>query len=125
MSLAPSLSPTSFAAGIICRCRWQIELFFKWLKTMLPCGHWIAESPEGVAIQTYAAMVASPLLTLWAGNRPTKRQMEALRLHWMGFVSKEELARALGLEKINNPRSGGFNLGPFRVELCLSAPTPV
>jgi hypothetical protein len=85
--------------ALIYRYRWQIELFFKWFKTMLPCRHWIAESPEGVAIQIYTVMIASLLLMLWTGKRPTKRQMEALQLYWMGFISVEELAKALGLEK--------------------------
>jgi hypothetical protein len=85
--------------GLIYRYRWQIELFFKWFKTMLPCQHWIAESQQGVAIQIYTVMIASLLLMLWTGSRPTKRQMEALRLYWMGFVSQEELIKALGLKK--------------------------
>lgn len=85
--------------GLIYRYRWQIELFFKWFKTMLPCKHWIAESPAGVAIQIYSVMIASLLLLLWTGRRPTKRQMEALRLYWMGFISAEELTQALDLKK--------------------------
>lgn len=85
--------------GLIYRYRWQIELFFKWFKTMLPCRHWIAESPQGVAIQLYTVMIASLLLMLWTGRRPSKRQMEALRLFWMGFISERELAQALDLEK--------------------------
>lgn len=85
--------------ALIYRYRWQIELFFKWFKTMLPCRHWIAESPEGVAIQIYSALIASLLLMLWTGRRPTKRQMEALRLFWMGFITERELAEALALQK--------------------------
>lgn len=85
--------------ALIYRYRWQIELFFKWFKTMLPCKHWIAESPEGVAIQIYSVMIASLLLMLWTGRRPTKRQMEALRLSWMGFISERELSETLGLQK--------------------------
>lgn len=85
--------------ALIYRYRWQIELFFKWFKTMLPCRHWIAESPEGVAIQVYTVMIASLLLMLWTGRRPSKRQMEALRLYWMGFISERELTEALGLPK--------------------------
>lgn len=85
--------------GLIYRYRWQIELFFKWFKTMLPCKHWIAESPRGVAIQIYSVMIASLLLLLWTGRRPTKRQMEALRLFWIGFISEEELLKTLDSEK--------------------------
>jgi hypothetical protein len=81
--------------GLIYRYRWQIELFFKWFKTMLPCGHWLAESPAGVTIQLYCVMIAALLLLLWTGQRPTKRQMEALRFYWAGFIEEGELVAAL------------------------------
>ena len=86
--------------GQIYRYRWQIELFFKWFKTMLPCKHWMAESPAGVTIQIYCAMIAALLLLLWTGQRPTKRQMEALRFYWNGFIDEEELLEALSSQKI-------------------------
>jgi|SRR5579863_3166873 len=85
--------------GLTYRYRWQIELFFKWFKTMLPCGHWLAESPTGVAIQLYCVMIAALLLLLWTGQRPTKRQMEALRFYWAGFIEEDELLAALASQK--------------------------
>lgn len=81
--------------GLIYRYRWQIELFFQWLKTTLPCGHWLAESPEGVAIQIYSLLIAALLLILGTGCRPNKRMMEALRFYWMGFIDKAELLQVL------------------------------
>lgn len=85
--------------GLIYRYRWQIELFFKWFKTMLPCGHWLAESPAGVTIQLYCVMIAALLLLLWTGQRPTKRQLEALRFYWAGFIEEAELVAALAAQK--------------------------
>jgi hypothetical protein len=85
--------------GLIYRYRWQIEVFFKWFKTMLPARHWLAESPAGVAVQIYSAMIAALLLHLWTGHRPTKRQMEALWLYWSGFVDQDELIQTLSLQK--------------------------
>jgi hypothetical protein len=85
--------------GLIYRYRWQIELFFKWLKTILGCAHWMAESERGVAIQLYSALIASLLLMLSTGNRPTKRQMEAIALYFTGFVTETELLRELKLQK--------------------------
>ena len=85
--------------GLIYRYRWQIELFFKWFKTMLPCQHWLAESPAGVTIQIYCVMIAALLLLLWTGQRPTKRQMEALRFYWAGFIEADELLAALASQK--------------------------
>ena len=85
--------------GLIYRYRWQIELFFKWLKTILGCAHWLAESERGVAIQLYAALIASLLLMVSTGRRPTKRQMEAISLYFTGFVTEAELLRELNLQK--------------------------
>jgi hypothetical protein len=80
--------------------RWQVELYFKWLKCILGCEHWLAESPQGVAIQVYCALIASVLLALWTGKRPTKRAMEALQLYQLGWASEQDLALLLRLEKI-------------------------
>ena len=81
--------------ALIYRYRWQIELFFKWIKCVLGCRHWLAESQEGVTLQVYCALIASVLLVLWTGRKPTKRQWEALQLYWMGWATLEELERML------------------------------
>jgi hypothetical protein len=85
--------------GLIYRYRWQIELFFKWIKCILGCRHWLAESQEGVTIQIYCALIASVLLVLWTGRKPTKRQWEALQLYWMGWASLPELEKVLRPQK--------------------------
>jgi hypothetical protein len=85
--------------GLVYRYRWQIELFFKWFKMILGCRHWLAESPRGVAIQLYGALIATLLLLLLTNQRPTKRQMEAIHLYFVGFATENELLRELGLQK--------------------------
>lgn len=85
--------------SLIYHHRWQIELFFKWIKCILGCRHWLAESPAGLTLQIYSALIASGLLVLWTGRKPTKRQWEALQLYWMGWASLEELAEVLTPKK--------------------------
>lgn len=85
--------------GLIYRYRWQIELFFKWFKMILGCRHWLAESARGVAIQLYGALIATLLLLLLTKERPTKRQLEAIHLYFIGFATEDELLRELGLQK--------------------------
>jgi len=85
--------------ALIYRYRWQIELFFKWIKCVLGCRHWMAESIEGLTLQIYCALIASVLLVLWTGRKPTKRQWEALQLYWLGCVTLEELTQVLRIEK--------------------------
>ena len=86
--------------GLIYRYRWQVELFFKWIKCILGCRHLLAESQQGVTIQIYCALIASVLLVLWTGARPTKRQWEALQLYWMDWATLAEL------EKVLSPKKG-------------------
>ena len=85
--------------ALIYRYRWQVELFFKWIKCILGCRHWLAESLPGVTIQVYCALIASVLLVLWTGRPPTKRQWEALQFYWMGWIGLEELTGVLAPKK--------------------------
>ena len=79
--------------ALLYRYRWQIELFFRWFKRVLGCHHLIAQSRNGLTIQVYCALIASMLITLWTGRKPTKRTFEMIALHFMGWASDEELAR--------------------------------
>jgi hypothetical protein len=54
---------------------------------------------QGLTLQIYCALIASVLLVLWTGRKPTKRQWEALQLYWVGWISLDELARVLRIEK--------------------------
>ncbi len=97
--LATDLAIEAELIALIYRYRWQIELFFKWMKSILGNRHLMAESPEGVAIQTYSALIAALMLQLLTGKRPTKRAMELIRFYLMGHAELEEVTTLLGLEK--------------------------
>jgi IS4 transposase len=71
--------------------RWQIEVFFRWLKHALGLKHLVFESPEGVSIQIYCALIASLLISLWTGRKPTKRTLEMIQLYFQGWAREEEL----------------------------------
>jgi len=77
--------------ALIYRYRWQIELFFRWFKCILGCSHLLSLSQNGVSIQVYCALIASMLITLWTGRKPTKRTFEMLCYHFMGWADDEEL----------------------------------
>lgn len=85
--------------ALIYRYRRQVELFFKWIKCILGCRHLLAQSPRGVAIQVYLALIAAMLLTRMTGKRPTKRQMEMLQFYILGQCSLEELEANLAPKK--------------------------
>ena len=97
--LATDMEIEAELIALIYRYRWQIELFFKWMKSILGNRHLMAESPEGVATQTYSALIAALMLQLLTGKRPTKRAMELIRFYMMGHAELEEVVALLGLKK--------------------------
>ena len=80
------------------RRRWQIECFFRWIKCLLGCRHWLAESPQGVATQLHLAVIAGLLLQLVLGRRPNQRLWERLQFYLIGWASAEELLQAVNAE---------------------------
>lgn len=73
------------------RYRWTVELFFRWFKCILGCRHLLAMDANGVAIQCYVALIASLLVTLWTGRKPTKRTWEMIQFYLIGWATLEEL----------------------------------
>ena len=77
--------------ALIFKCRWAVELFFRWFKCVLGCRHLLAESQNGLTIQVYVAIIASLLISVWTGLKPTKRTYEMICFYFQGWVSEEEL----------------------------------
>jgi len=73
------------------RFRWAVELFFRWFKCILGCRHLLANSQDGVTIQIYLAIIASLLISLWVGRKPTKRTLEMLQFYFTGWATEAEL----------------------------------
>jgi Transposase DDE domain len=73
------------------RYRWAVELFFRWFKCILGCRHLLFEDANGVALQAYAALIASLLIVLWTGRKPNKRTWEMMQFYLMGWASEDEL----------------------------------
>jgi hypothetical protein len=73
------------------RYRWAVELFFRWLKCILGCRHLLSQSPNGVQLQVYMALIASLLISLWVGRAPTKRTYEMLCFYLSGWATTGEV----------------------------------
>jgi Transposase DDE domain len=71
--------------------RWTVELFFRWLKCILGCRHLLSTCQNGVTVQVYLAIIASLLVSVWTGRKPTKRTFEMLCFYFSGWASEEEL----------------------------------
>jgi hypothetical protein len=96
--IATNVGPAQMSADLVALCyrhRWEVELFFRWLKYVMGSNHWMAESPRGVAVQIYLTLIGAQLLLLYTGQRPNKRMMEALQFYLMGWASAEEVMALL------------------------------
>jgi len=82
------------------RFRWTIELFFRWLKCILGCKQLLTTSANGVALQIYTALIASLLIVLWTGRKPTKRTWEMLQFYFQGWASLDEVEAHLEKQKL-------------------------
>ena len=84
--------------ALLYRYRWHVELFFSWFKCTLGCRHLFAESPNGVLIQMYAALIAGLLVVLWTGRKPNRYAFSLICFYLQGWATLDELL--CGLEKL-------------------------
>ena len=94
------------------RYRWSVELYFRWFKCILGCRHLLLNSPDGVAIQIYTALIASLLIRLRTGCKPNKATYEMLCHYFSGWATEAELnaflerqTRQLESQKPDNKKS--------------------
>lgn len=91
--LLSSLSDPQVPARAIAatyRQRWQIELFFKWLKTFARMDHLLSTSRQGITTQLYVAVIAVLLMHVQSGHRVSIYALHVLGLVARGQMSLEE-----------------------------------
>lgn len=77
--------------ALIYSFRWSIEIFFRFFKHILGCRHLLSHSQNGIEIQTYCAIIACLLISLWTGRKPTLRTYEMICFYFCGLATEEEL----------------------------------
>lgn len=75
--------------ALLYRFRWQIELFFRWLKSYANINHLISHSAGGVLLHLYVALIGVLLMYLKTGYRPSKYQLSLLSLVAQGATLEE------------------------------------
>lgn len=75
--------------ALLYRFRWQIELFFRWLKSYANLNHLISHSAGGVLLHFYVALIGVMLMYLKTGYRPSKYMISLLSLVAQGATLEE------------------------------------
>ena len=72
--------------------RWQIELFFKWIKQNLKIKKFLGRSVNALKIQVITAMISFLLIKYFQNNLPFKKSMQTCaRLIQSNLMLKKEL----------------------------------
>jgi hypothetical protein len=77
-SLTDAAAVPARVVGTVYKRRWQIELFFKWLKTWARMDHLLSTSRGGITFQFYAAMTAVLLTYVQTGRQVSVYALAAM-----------------------------------------------
>ena len=73
------------------RSRWQVELFFRWFKSIGHFGQLISHSSDGVLTHLYVTIIGTLLMYLHAGYRPSKYMFALLGQVAAGAATLDEI----------------------------------
>jgi len=93
------------------KLRWEIELFFKWIKQNLKLKHFIGTSENAVKIQIYIALIAFLILKAAHGAQKSIPKLQAFtRLARLCIMSRHNLRDLLQPFKLRPDNPDQFNL---------------
>jgi hypothetical protein len=77
--------------ALLYKSRWAVEIFFRFFKRVLNCRHLLSHREKGIKIQVFMAIIASLLIALFSGGKPTVRTVEIMQLYFSGWASEKEV----------------------------------
>jgi hypothetical protein len=77
--------------GVIYRHRWQVELFFRWLKCMANFQHFYSESPQGMTLQVYIALIGTLLIAIETGAQPSSYDFALMSMAVSGLAPLDQI----------------------------------
>ncbi len=77
--------------GVIYRHRWQVELFFRWLKCMANFQHFYSESPQGMTMQIYIALIGTLLIAIETGAKPSSYDFSLMSMAVAGLAPIDQI----------------------------------
>ena len=89
--LTTMMDVEAWIIGLLYRNRWQVELFFRWVKSYARFDHLISHTREGVLLNFYVAVIGVTLLYLQSGHRPSKYLFSLMGMVASGSASLEEI----------------------------------
>jgi hypothetical protein len=85
------LDVPAWVIGLLYRYRWQVELFFRWLKATAQLRHLLSERREAIAFAVYVAVIGTLLLAPRWAARPSTYAFSLLPQVAGGGATAEEI----------------------------------
>jgi len=82
---------TAETISVIYRHRWQVELFFRWLKCMANFKHFYSESPQGMTLQIYIALIGTLLIAIETGAKPSSYDYALMSMAVNGLAPMDQI----------------------------------
>lgn len=106
--LTSRLDASAELIGLLYKHRWQVELFFRWLKCMAGFRHFYSESPEGMTLQVYVAIIGTLLIALETGARPSSYDYAMTSMVVGGLVTSASAREILARRRAERARAGAW-----------------
>jgi hypothetical protein len=99
--------PASLIA-ILYQHRWQVELFFRWLKCTANFNHFFSETKEGMTLQVYVTMIGLLLIAIETGAKPSSYDFNLMSAVVNGLVPIEEALETAAKRRAERARAAAW-----------------
>lgn len=120
--LSSLLDLPAYVIAQLYRQRWQIELFFRWLKLWANFDHLFSHSPQGITLQFYVAVIAVLLMYVGTGRKVNRYSLFLLGAVAAGQATLEQILPMLDkierekqLEKARRARKKALGKTPSQL----------
>ena len=93
--LTNMLDVPAVVIGQLYRYRWQVELFFRWMKSYSNFRHLISQTKNGMQLNLYVAIIGIMLMYLHTGFRPSKYMFAMMSMVTAGGATLEGITPIL------------------------------
>jgi hypothetical protein len=103
--LTHCLDLPAWMIALIYQHRWQVELFFRWLKCTAHLKHFFSESQEGMTLQVYVTMIGLLLIALETGAKPSKYDLALLSAAFSGLIPMDSALETAAKRRAERKRA--------------------
>jgi len=94
--------------ALIYQHRWQVELFFRWLKCMAHFNHFFSESLRGMTLQIYVTLIGLLLIAIETGAKPSKYDYTLISAAVGGLLSMESALAIAARRRAERQRAAAW-----------------